>query len=125
MLNEFINVFPDVPTQTTVTLHDVEVGDTHPIKQHPYHINPLKLEVMKKEVEYMLANSIIEPSRSQWSSPCVLVPKGDGSYRFCTDFHKVNAITRTGSYPIPHVEDCIDKIGSAAYVSKFNLLKWY
>jgi len=62
LLNEFIDVFPDVPTQTTVTLHDVEVGDAHPIKQHPY---PLKLEVMKKEVEYMLANGIIEPSRSQ------------------------------------------------------------
>ena len=65
LLNEFKDVFPEVPTQTTVTLHDVEVGDAHPIKQHPYRINPLKLEVMKKEVEYMLANGIIEPSRSQ------------------------------------------------------------
>ena len=86
LLSEFVDVLPDVPTQTTVTLHDVEVGEAHPIKQHPYRINPLKLEVMKKEVEYMLAYGIIEPSRSQWSSPCVLVPKGDGYYRFCTDF---------------------------------------
>ena len=56
---------------------------------------------------------------------CVLVPKGDGSYRFCTDFHKVNVITKTDSYTIPCVEDCIDKIGSAEYVSKFDLLKGY
>ena len=44
----------------------MEVGNA---KQHPYRINPLKLEVMSKEVEYMLANDIIEPSKSQWSSP--------------------------------------------------------
>jgi len=45
------------------------VEDASPIKQHPYCINPLKMEVMKKEVEHVLANGIIEPSRSQWSSP--------------------------------------------------------
>jgi len=56
----------------------MEVGNASPIKQHPYCINPLKMEVMKKEVEYMLENWI---SRSQWSSPCVLVPKGDGIHR--------------------------------------------
>ena len=80
---------------------------------------------MRKEVEYMFANDISESSKSQWSSPCVLVPKSDGSYRFCTDFRKVNMITKTDSYPIPRAEDCIDKIGSAEYVSKFDLLKGY
>ena len=125
LLNEFVDVFPNVPKQTTAMLHDVEVGDASPIKQHPYRINPLKLEVMKKEVEYMLVNGIIEPSKSQWSSPCILVPKGDGSYRFCTDFRKVNTITKTDSYSIPRVEDCINKIGRAEYVSKFDLLKGY
>ena len=74
----------------------------------------------------MLANGIIEPSSSEWSSPCVLVPKGDGSgYRFCTDFRKVNAITKSDSYPIPRIEDCIDRIGVSKYVSKLDLLKGY
>ena len=63
----------------------------------------------------MLANDVIEPSKSQWSSLCVLVSKGDGRYRFCTDFRKVNLITKTDSYPIPRVEDCIGS--SAEYVS--------
>ena len=34
----------------------------------------------------MLQNDIIEPSLSDWSSPCLLLPKPDGSYRLCTDF---------------------------------------
>ena len=58
-------------------------------------------------------------------SPCILVKKPDGSYRMCTDYRKVNNVTRTDSYPIPRIEDCIDKIGNAKYVSKFDLLKGY
>ena len=64
LINEFADAFPDVPKQTTLTLHDVEVGDACPIKQHPYRINLLKLEVMTKEVEYMLANDIIGQARA-------------------------------------------------------------
>ena len=73
----------------------------------------------------MLQNGIIEQSQSQWSSPCVLVPKPDGSYRFCTDFWRVNAVTKSDSYPIPRVDDCIDQIGHAQYISKLGLLKGY
>ena len=60
----------------------------------------------------------------QWSSLCVLVPKSDGTYHFCTDFRKVNSV-KTDSYPIPRIDDCIDRIGHSKYVSKFDLLKGY
>ena len=73
----------------------------------------------------MLKNDIMEPSNNDWSSPCILVPKTDGTYRLCTDFRKVNSVTKTDSYPIPRIDDCIDKIGSAKFVSKFDLLKGY
>jgi len=46
-------------------------------------------------------------------------------YRFCTDYRKVNAVTKSDSYPIPRVEVCIDRIGCALYVSKIDLLKGY
>ena len=73
----------------------------------------------------MLEHDIIENNNSPWSTHCLLVPKPEGSFRFCTDFRKVNAITKTESYPIPRIEDCIDRIGGARYVSKFDLLKGY
>ena len=75
----------------------------------------------------MLTNEIIEPSSSEWSSPCILVPKRDGSrsYHFCTDFCKVNAVTKSDSYPIPRIGDYIDHIGVSRYVSKLDLLKGY
>ena len=125
LILEFVDLFPDTPGRTPCVHHDVDVIDATPIKQHPYRVNPVKLKYLRKEVEYMLDNAIIEPSSSEWSSPCVLVPKGNGAYHFCTDFRKVNAVTKADSYPIPRVEDCIDHIGVAKFVSKFDLPKGY
>ena len=124
-LLEFQHLFPDVPSRTTCMYHDVDVGSAPPRKQHPYRVNPLKLEYLHKEIKYMLENNIIEPSQSEWSSPCVLVPKADGTFRFCTDFRKLNTVTKTDSYPLPRVEDCIDRVGKAQYVTTFDLLKGY
>ena len=72
----------------------------------------------------MLENGIAEPTTSAWSSPCILVMP-DGTFRFCTDYRKVNAVTKPDSYPLPRMDDCIDSVGSATFVSKFDLLKGY
>lgn len=125
LVSDFKNLFPDVPEKTTVAVHDVLVGEEKPIKQHFYRVNPIKLQQLRAEVKYMLDNDIIEPSQSQWSSPCILVPKPDGTYRFVTDFRKVNAVTKSDSFPIPRIDDCIDNLGKAKYVSKFDLMKGY
>ena len=125
LIAEFQHLFPDVPTRTNFVYHDVDVGEAIPVKQNPYRMTPLKLDQCRTEIEYMLKNGIIEPSNSSWSSPCVLVPKPDGSVRFCTDFRKVNTLTKTDSYPIPRVDDCVDRVGHAKFVTKFDLLKGY
>lgn len=77
---EFADLFPDIPRRTNLVCHDVDVGDARPIKQYLYRVNPVKLQAIKKEVEYMLAHDIIEPSHSEWSSPSLLVPKSDENY---------------------------------------------
>lgn len=47
-------LFSDTPSQTTFIKHDIDVGDSPPIKQHHYRVNPRKRELMKKEVDYLL-----------------------------------------------------------------------
>ena len=42
-----------MPGKTECVLHDVDVGDAMPIKQHPYRVNPNKLKFLRKEVEYV------------------------------------------------------------------------
>ena len=116
---QFIKLFPDTPSQTYQVLHDVDVEAATPIKQHPYRVNPLKLKIIREEVAYMLENNLIEASSSEWSSPCMLVPKPDGTYR------QINKVTKSDSYPISRVDDCVDRIGNAKFVSKLDLLKGY
>ena len=125
VITQYREVFPDVPSKTNLIEHDVDVGDYAPIKQHPYRVSPMKKELLDKEVQYMLKNDIIEESQSNWSSPCILVPKHDGGFRFCTDFRKVNDKTKSDSFPIPRIADCIDQIGNAKFVSTFDMLKGY
>ncbi len=78
---------------------------------------------MKTEVKYLRQNNFASPSQSAWSSPCLLVPKSDSSVRFCTDYRKVNAVTKPDSFPLPRMEDCIDRVGPAKFVMKLDLLK--
>lgn len=53
------------------------------------------------------------------------MPKPDSSFRFCTDYCNVNKITKADLLPLPRVEDCVDRVGSANFVSKLDLLKGY
>lgn len=65
------------------------------------------------------------PSSSSWASPSLLVGKSDGSPQFCNDYHNVNKATKADSYHLPQMEGCTDLVGSAKFVSKFDLLKGY
>lgn len=125
LIHSYPALFSDVPSCTNVLCHDIDVGEHAAIKQHPYRVNPTKRSVMKSEVDYLVENGLAVPSFSAWSSPCSLVLKPDGTFRFCTDYRKVNAITKPDSFPLPRMEDCVDKVGSASFVSKLDLLKGY
>ena len=125
ILSEFNDLFPDIPKRTNQLYHDVDVGNAQPIKQHSYRLSPEKQIYLQKEVQYLLENGVIEPSKRTWSSPCILELKADGSYRLCTDYRKVNTVTKTDTYSIPRIDDCIDKIGNVRYVSKLDLLKGF
>ena len=124
-IGQYNCLFSDVPTRTSVLKHDIEVNDARPIKQHAYRANQTKRQLMKQEVEYLLQNDLASASSSPWSSPCLLEAKSNGSPRFITDFRKVNAVTVRASYPLPRMEDCIDNLGTANFVSKLDLLKGY
>ena len=54
-----------------------------------------------------------------------MVPKHDGRFRFCTDFRKVNDKTKSDSFLILRIADCIDQIGNAKFVSTFDMLNGY
>ena len=73
----------------------------------------------------MLKDGIIEPSRSEWSFPLVIVKKSDGSLRLCVDYRRLNQISEFDAYPMPRVEDIIDRIGRSQFISTMDLTRGY
>ena len=105
LIYEYEHLFPNIPTRTDKIYPDVNIEDSQPVKQSPYRMNPTKQKYLKEEIQYLLDNDFIDPSQSQWNSPCILVPKPDGTYRMCTDYRKVNNLSKTDTFPIPRIDD--------------------
>lgn len=59
------------------------------------------------------------------SSPLVLVPKKDGSLRLCLNFRKLTTVCKFDPYPMPRIDEQVERIGRARYISTLDLCKGY
>lgn len=125
LLSRYPAVMRDRPGLTSLVVHDICVGEAKPIKQVPYRVNPEQRAVLSREISAMQELGLIKEDHSPWSSPVVLVKKPDGSSRVCVDYRKVNQLIAPDSYPLPRLEDCIESVGRAKFISKFDLLKGF
>ncbi len=105
--------------------HHIDTGSKKPIRQRYYRLPQAQLTIVKQEIDRIERLKVIEPSRSEWASPIVLVPKKDGTTRFCADYRRLNRISRFDAYPMPRVDKIIDRLGGANYISKVDLTRGY
>ena len=110
--------------QTDVYEHNIDTHpDARPVRMPFYRATPALQEEIRKHVDEMLENDIIEPSNSIWHSPVVMVRKRSGEWRFAVDYRKLNKITFPLSFPLPHLETVFDAVGEAkpVYFSSLDL----
>ena len=101
------------------------MGQSRPIWLPPYRLPHAYRESVRAELQEMEAGWVIEPSSSEWTAPIVLVLKKDGSLRFCVDCRRLNAVSRTDPYPMSQVDELIDRLGTAAYITTLDLTRGY
>jgi transposase InsO family protein len=128
LLQEFQDVFPDElplelpphrPCDHRIKLEDGSVPPWRPI----YRMSPLELDSLKEELDRLLRNGSIEPSVSPYGAPVIFVKKKDGSLRMCIDYRALNKITIKNRFPIPLIDDLLDRLHGAKIFSKIDL-RW-
>ena len=107
--------------RTNVLKHEIPLESTTPIKQRPYRMEYALREESEKQIKGMLENDIIKPSFSPWTSPVVMVRKKDGTMRFCIDYRKLNAATIKDTYPLPRIDEMLDKLHNSQFFTTMDL----
>ena len=128
LITEFADVFAFEDSElgcATAVKHSIDTGGHPPIKQQPYRSPVIYREKISQMIDKMRADGIIQPSHSPWASPIVIVPKKDGSLRFCVDYRRLNAVTRKDVYPLPRIEDILASLGEAKRFTSLDLASGY
>ena len=73
----------------------------------------------------VLTAKVICSSRSSWSAPIIVVPKGDGGKHLVIDYRALNKVTRIFTWPMPKVEDIFSKLNGATYFTMLDLRAGY
>lgn len=125
ILGHFKDVLTDIPGNTNLGEHTIELTDEEPIRCKPYPIPHAVREEVRKELNTMLKMGIIRPSDSPYSCPLTAVAKPDGSTRVCCDTRLLNAKTVFNPEPISDQEEIFAQIARDNFFSKIDLSKGY
>ena len=98
---------------------------TRPIFQGTYRMSFQELTEMRKQLTDLQNRGFIRPSTSDWGAPVLFVRKKDGTMRLCVDYRALNKATVKNRYPLPRVEDLMDRLHGATVFSKIDLLSGY
>jgi hypothetical protein len=121
LINYYNCVISDKPGLTDLYVHHIKLKQgAKPVRQRQYRMSPKHHELLKVEVDKLLADGI-ELSDSEWSSPVILVPKPGGAVRCVIDLRAVNEAIEDESYPMPRTDDLIDRVGRAKVLTKIDL----
>ena len=107
--------------RTSVITHNIDTGNAVPLKQRFYRTSYQNQLFIKEEIQRLLEAGLIVPSKSQWTSPVVVVEKKNGKKRLCVDYRKLNKVTKRDNYPLPRVDDMLETLSESQWFSSLDL----
>ncbi|GFW61709.1 transposon Ty3-G Gag-Pol polyprotein [Trichonephila clavipes] len=107
--------------KTTDIELSITVTDEKPIYHSPRRLPFTERDIVDKQIDEWIQNGVIEPCSSAYASQVLVVRKKDGSPRVCIDFRKLNRVLVKDHYPLPLIEDILDKLQDTRVFSTIDL----
>ena len=131
-IKDLLKEYKDVFSQNEYDLgrsdlvpHTIEIIGEKPRRSGVRPLNPSLRNEVEKQLKILQENDMIEPSKSEYACPVVMVRKKDGTYRFCCDFRKINAVTRRDVYPLPRIDEILSTLTGAKIFSLVDMKSGY
>lgn len=104
--------------------------DASTVYVKPYRLPQAQKAELQNQVKRMLKDGIIEESKSEWSSPLLIVPKksdknGVRKWRVVIDYRLLNKQIKDDKFPLPCITDILDSLAGAFYFSHLDLSEGY
>ena len=125
---EFNDVFaelpPGLPPRHGVG-HTINTGNEPPVSRSMYRLSPKERAEVETQVRELLRRRLIQPSQSPYGAPVIFTMKKDGKLRMCIDYRALNKITVKVKYPLPRIDDLLDRLQGACVFSSLDLQSGY
>ena len=105
--------------------HTINLSDSSPVSKPMYRLSPKEQQEVTRQVKDLLARGLIQPSHSAYSSPVIFVRKKSGELRMCVDYRALNQKTVKDKYPLPRIDDLLDRLQGASVFSSLDLQSGY
>jgi len=124
VLDRHAAVFSDKPGYCDLIAHEIKLLPGYqPKRFRAYRVPELLKPEVSRQIKQMLELNIISPSHSETASPLVCVmkgPDGKGGVRLAVDYRHVNQFSQGDRFPSPDVQDVLQRVGKARYISCFD-----
>lgn len=121
----FLEELTNLPPTREVD-HEIKViPGSSPVFRRPYNMSLLEAIELKEQLHQLLAQGFIRPSSSPWGAPVLFQKKKDGTLHLCIDYRGLNLVTIKNNYPIPCIDELVDKLHGDKIFSKMDLRSRY
>jgi transposase InsO family protein len=117
--------------RTDTVEHEIDTGSKRPFRERLRQYAPAVQKIIDDEVQAMVKDGVIVPSKSPYASNLLLVRKPDPTAeggvknRVCASFVQLNTQTEKDSYPLPNIQYIFDKIGRSTWFTTMDLLSGF
>jgi hypothetical protein len=120
IINEYKDVFPNDLPSGLPPKRDIDhridlVPGQAPPSRPTYRMSQPEMDELKKQLTDLMDKGYVQESKSPYGAPVLFVKKKDGTMRMCVDYRALNKITIKNKYPLPRIDELLDRLLGAKY----------